>query len=277
MRLGGPMQASYGDPAAWVAAVRASGYRAAFCPVTIESPPDVVMAYARAAEEADIVIAEVGVWNSPLGPDETTRRAALDKCKRSLALADQIRARCCVNVAGSRGEKWDGPHPDNLTPETFELIVETVREIIDDVQPARTFYTLETMPWMYPDSPESYIRLIAAIDRPAFAVHLDPVNLIASPQLYFHNAAFIRECFAQLGPYIKSCHAKDIVLRDSLTVHLDEVRPGLGALAYPTLLHEMDRLVEDVPLMLEHLSTAEDYRLAAGYVRGVASQMGLSV
>ena len=58
------------------------------------------------------------------------------------------------------------------------------------------------------------------------SVHLDPVNMICSPQRYFNNAAFLRECFAKLGPYIKSCHAKDILLRDTLTVHLDEMRPG---------------------------------------------------
>ena len=73
-------------------------------------------------------------------------------------MADEIGARCCVNIAGSRGAKWDGPHPADLTPETFDLIVQSVREIIDAVKPTRAFYTLETMPWMYPDSADSYLR-----------------------------------------------------------------------------------------------------------------------
>ena len=62
------------------------------------------------------------------------------------------------------------------------MIVQTVREIIDAVKPVRTFYTLETMPWMYPDSAHSYLELIRAIDRERFAVHLDVVNLVCSPQ-----------------------------------------------------------------------------------------------
>ena len=78
---------------------------------------------------------------------------------------------------------------------------------------------------MYPDSPDSYLELIKAIDRPAFAVHLDPVNIICSPQLFYSNGAFLRECFTKLGPYIKGCHAKDIALGETLTVHLTEVRP----------------------------------------------------
>ncbi|MGC8862642.1 MAG: sugar phosphate isomerase/epimerase family protein, partial [Armatimonadota bacterium] len=175
-----------------------------------------------------------------------------------------------------QAQKWDGPHPANLTPDTFSLIVETVREIIDAVRPRRTFYTRETMPWMYPDSPQSYLELIRAVDRPAFGVHLDPVNLVCSPQRYFDNAGLIRECFQLLGPYIKSCHAKDVTLWDKLTTHIDEVRPGLGALDYETYLTELAKLGPDVPLMLEHLPTAEEYSLAAGYIRSVADRLGLS-
>jgi sugar phosphate isomerase/epimerase len=130
---------------------------------------------------------------------------------------------------------------------------------------------------MYPDSPESYLDLLRAIDRPQFAVHLDPVNLICSPQRYFDNAALLRHCFETLGPYIKGCHAKDITLSPKLTTHLDEVRPGLGGLDYTVFLKEMERLGPDIPLMLEHLPSAEEYALAAEYVRGIAAGIGVSV
>jgi len=63
----------------------------------------------------------------------------------------------------------------------------------------RTVYTLETMPWMYPDSADSYLALLRAIDRPgAFGVHLDPVNLVNSPERFFRNADLLRDCFAKL-------------------------------------------------------------------------------
>jgi sugar phosphate isomerase/epimerase len=234
-----------------------------------------IRAYEAAARDADIVIAEVGAWSNPVSPDPDTRKAAMAKCRRGLALADKIGALCCVNISGSRGAIWDGPHPDNLTPATFDRIVRTVQEIIDAVKPDRAFYTLETMPWMYPDSVESYRDLLHAIDRPQFAVHLDPVNLICSPQRYFGNADLIRESFRILGPFIKGCHAKDITLSPKLTTHLDEVRPGLGGLDYTVLLQEMARLPPDTPLMLEHLPTQEEYTLAAGYVREVAATIGV--
>jgi sugar phosphate isomerase/epimerase len=275
LRLGGPTFEKFDNPDAWIQAIRKLGYNAAYCPISADEKDDVVKEYALAAKKADIIIAEVGAWSNPISPDEKTRRQALAKCRSQLALADRIGANCCVNISGSRSENWAGPSPKNLTKETFNMIVETIRDIIDKVKPTRTFFTLETMPWAYPDSPDSYLRLLKAIDRKQFAVHLDPVNLICSPQRYFKNGRIIWECFKKLGPHIKSCHAKDILLSTKLTTHLDEVRPGLGGLDYAVFLKELSKFPH-VPLMLEHLPNAEEYRLAATHIRSVAKSLGLS-
>ncbi len=277
MRLGGQLFRKYGDPEAWVGALQEKGYRAAYAPVGLDADDALVNAYVRAARQADIVIAEVGAWSDPLSPSEETRKAAIEKCQRSLDLADRLGACCAVNVSGSRGNDWAGHHPLNLTAETFDMIVQVTREIIDAVKPLRSFYALETMPWMYPDSPDSYVQLIEAINRPAFAVHMDPVNLVCSPQRYYANGALIREFIDKLGPRIKSCHAKDILLLDRLTTHLDEVRPGLGNLDYGVFLRELNKLDPTLPLMLEHLSTEAEYDLAAAYVRQVADKEGITL
>ncbi len=269
MRLGGPVFENFEDPARWVSAHRELGWSAAFVNFARAGNID---DYAAAAAEADIVLAEVGAWSSPISCDAEHAKGALEKCKKALALAEQLGARCCVNVSGSRSEHWSGPHPDNLTGETFEMIVGYVREIIDEVEPARTFYTLETMPWMYPDSADAYLRLIKAIDRPQFAVHFDPVNLICSPQRYFNTGAVIEEFVAKLGPHIRSCHAKDILLRNELTTHLEEVVPGLGRLDYPAYLRSIAKLDRDVPIMIEHLKSRQQYAEAASYIRGVAQR-----
>ena len=276
MRLGGPLFEKYDSPEKWIACVRAAGYRAAFCPVKDGAGDDEINAYADAAQKADIVIAEVGAWSNPLSPDNATRQAALEKCKNGLLLAEKIGARCCVNIAGSRGEKWDGPCAADLTDETFDMIVASVREIIDAVKPVRAFYTLETMPWMFPDSPDAYLKLFTAIDRKGFAVHFDPVNLICSPQRYFTHGAIIRDFVKKLGKNIKSCHCKDILLQNKLTTHLDEVRPGLGALDYRVFLSEVSRL-GDVPAMLEHLPNADEYAAAGKHIRGIAQEKGIEL
>ncbi len=277
MRLGAPIFGEKSEPEQWAKLVLQHGYRAAYCPVDNKADDATVRAYVEAAKHHDIVIAEVGAWSNPLSKDETTRKTAIAFCQAQLDLAERIGARCCVNITGSRGAQWDGPDPENLTSDTFDCIVETTREIIDAVKPIRTFFTLETMPYLYPDSPQSYLRLLQSIDRPACAVHLDPVNLINCPERYFHNADFLRECFQLLGSRIRSVHAKDVLMEAGMLVHINEVRPGLGTLDYATFLREMDKLDPDTPIMLEHLPNAEEYALAATYVRQTAAQIGAAL
>ena len=278
LRLGGPVFEQFGTPEEWIIALRKLGYRAAYCPVSPGAEAKLIKAYKEAAAKNDIVIAEVGAWSNTIDPDQEKAKMAIRKCEDSLALADEIGANCCVNVSGSRNPKnWAGPHKENLTEETFDLIVETTRKIIDAVKPTHTYFTLEAMPWAYPDSADSYLNLIQAIDRERFGVHLDPVNLVTSPQIYYRNGEMIRDCFQKLGPHIRSCHAKDITLREDNSIpQFDEILAGKGNLDYPVFLAELAKL-KDVPLMMEHLNSAEEYAQAAAYIRSVGEKVKVGV
>ena len=182
-----------------------------------------------------------------------------------------------MNIAGSYSEQWDVPHRDNLTEKAFEEIVLTTQKVIDAVNPKHTCYSLEPMPWMYPDTADSYLRLIKCIDRKGFAAHLDPVNIICSPQLFYRNGEVIQEWFDKLGDNILSCHAKDIKLSGNLTVHLDECRPGLVELDYETYLKCMAKLDDRVCMMLEHMTEKIDYIEATKYIKGLAKQIGIKL
>lgn len=277
MRLGGPIFEKTTDPERWALAVRRAGYRAAVCPLEPGADADALRLFRRAAADKDIVIAEVGAWCNPISPDDSIRRAAILKCQEHLQLADLVAARCCVNVPGSRGTHWCGPHPDDLSDATFDLIVDSVREIIDAVRPVRTYYTLEMMPWVHPNAHDTYLKLIQAIDRPRFGVHFDPVNVINSPYRYYENARLLQVMIQALGPHLRSCHAKDVLLSDKMVVHLDEVRPGLGKLDYATFLREIEKIDPDMPLIMEHLDSAQEYEQAAQYIRSVAQQENVSI
>jgi sugar phosphate isomerase/epimerase len=278
IRLGAPLFTSHDGPEAWAQAVRAAGYRAAYCPLSPDAGDEVVAAFSAAAAAADIVIAEVGAWSNPLSPDTVTRLAAIEWCRQCLDLAERIGARCCVNIAGSRHPtQFDGAHPDNLNDDTFAAIVETTRRIIDDVKPKRTFFCLEANPFLQPDSAESFERLLTAVKRERLAVHFDPVDLINSPKRYYTNARIVKDFVASLGPHIKACHARDVVLGPHALVHLDEVAPGRGGLDYATFLKAINRLGGDLPVLLERLPGEADYLEAATYIRGVAAANGISL
>ncbi len=278
VRLGAPLFGKIEDPDSWVAALKRQGFRAAYCPVQPGATTETIKAYENAARKADIVIAEVGAWSNPLSDDAKTAQEAFKKCVDALALAEAIGANCCVNISGSKNPtKWAGPHKDNYTQATFDQIVSITRQIIDEVKPIRTYFTLEFMPWSYPDSVDSYLRIIKAVNRKQFAVHLDPMNIIESPRDFYGNGAIIKDCFKRLGRLIRSCHGKDIILKDDVyTPQLVECRPGLGQLDYQTYLTELSKL-KNIPLMLEHLPNAEEYEKAAAYVRAVGNEVGVTL
>jgi sugar phosphate isomerase/epimerase len=272
VRLGGPVPTTFAGPEEWLALLDAEGYRAAYCPVGVDAPEQLVEEYAAAASETGIVVAEVGAWSNLLARDSDEAARALDLCRRSLALAERIGARCCVNVTGSLGSFWCGPDRRNRSAEALERIVETVQAVVDDVRPSRAFFTLETSPWNYPYDVQSYVELLDAVDRDAVAVHFDPVNLVSSIDAYFATGRLIHEFVDAFGDAIKSCHAKDIrLIGESYTVRLEECEPGTGNLDYMAYLRELAGLDEDLPLMLEHLSSPDTYRRAAEFIRGVAA------
>jgi sugar phosphate isomerase/epimerase len=276
MRLGGPVSLHSDDPEELARAHRALGYRAAYAPEADIDDRERMSAIRQAFARHDVVIAETGVWNNMMDPEEAARSANIEAMAQGLARADELGALCCVNIAGGlNGERWDGPHPGNFSGEAFDLAVENARKIVDEVRPATAKLTYEMMPFMIPDSPDCYLELIEAVARPAFGVHLDVVNIINSPYRYYDTTAVIQECFEKLGPHIVSCHLKDIRLRDDLTVHLEEVIPGEGGFDIAAYLDGISRLPHQPPVMLEHLRTEDEYGRARQYVLGLAREIEL--
>lgn len=279
MRLGGPILTDTLDYGAYLAEVVRQGYRAAACPagITIDEM-DKIGRIKRIYREADVVISEVGVWVNPLEPNLQQRRTNIKLISEGLALADELDAKCAVSCVGSFAPLFYQAHPDNFTDECFEAVVEWVRKVIDRVKPRRAKMALEMSPWTLLDGPDIYLKLIRAIDRPGLAVHLDPVNAITDPHKYFSNTQFLNYCFDLLGEWIVCCHAKDILKdEDPATVSMKEVAPGKGVLDYRTFLARCEQISPDIPILMEHLNTAQEYAKAADYIRGIACGIGIKV
>jgi sugar phosphate isomerase/epimerase len=276
VRLGGPVFLKSEDPAELAREHRRLGYSAAYCPEAKLEDSGRIRAIHDAFAKEDVVIAEVGAWKNMLDPDDAKRRDNLAYVTARCALADEVGARCCVDIAGSFNPSvWYGPNPKNLSREFFDATVANCRQIIDAVKPTRTKFTIEMMGWNLPDSPDAYLQLIKAVDRPAFGVHLDVCNGVNCPARFYQNTAYIEECFAKLGPWIVSCHAKDLQWIVELNVHFLEVIPGRGEIDYQAYLRELAKLPVEAPLMLEHLKTAEEYEEGKQYIRKVGNSVGV--
>ena len=278
IRFGAPIFLKSDDPRELAREHRRLGYSAAYCPANVKATDtDKIREIEKAYAAENVVIAEVGAWKNMLDPDSQKRRENLQYVVDRMALAEAVGARCCVDIAGSYDAKvWYGPDPKNLSKQFFDATVENCRKVIDANKPRRTRFTVEMMGWNLPDGPDSYLKLIKAVDRPAFGVHMDVCNGVNCPTRFYDNAAFIRECFGKLGKWIISCHAKDLQWIPEMNVHFVEVIPGRGSLDYGAYLTELSKLPVDAPLMMEHLKGAAEYEEGRKYIQKIAAEKGLT-
>ena len=257
----------------------AKGFRAGYAPHIDVDDTAKVHEARRAFEEHGVVIAEVQCWNNLLDCDDSVRKDNRSATVRAVALADELAAVCALNTVGSFApESLNHHNPRNFGIEAFDAAVETARHVIDEARPTRTKFAFEVLAMHVTDDPEVMERLVAAVDRPAFGVHVDLVNWISSPRKYWFNADLIRDTVKRLGPYIVAAHAKDISMQDNCdTVRLTEVQPGQGQIDYGAYLRALDGLGHRVTLLMEHLNSESEYDAAAEHIRDRASAVGVSL
>ncbi|MCQ2518904.1 MAG: sugar phosphate isomerase/epimerase [Lachnospiraceae bacterium] len=266
MRLGLSTSLNNNSADEWAKAHAAVGCKSVVFPLDSTAPDSLVAEYVKAAKENDQLIAEVGIWRNAISPDKAEQKKNLEYSINQLALADKIGARCCVNVAGSTGKRWDGAYKENFSKEVWDKTVKMVQTIIDEVKPSNTFFTLEPMPWMVPTGPHEYLRLMDDVERSHFAVHMDIINMINSAERYFFHDDFLEETFELLGSNIKSCHLKDILLLEDFTFQLRECACGEGTFNLEHYVKLANACDPDMPMIIEHLKSNEEYLASIKYV-----------
>lgn len=267
MRLGTSSPLKHSSPEEWAANQVKLGCSTVVFPVQSNEGEEKIIAYKKAADEAGLTIAEVGIWRNALAADPEERKANMDYCVEQLRMADFIGARCAVNVAGAFGPVWDGGYKENFSGEAWKQTVAMIQEIIDRAAPKNTFFTIEPMPWMIPTSPVEYKTLMEKVDRDRFGVHMDIINMTNSVYRYFFAEDFVNECVDVLGKNIRSCHIKDVHLDSRYTVRLEECGPGDGEFPLKYYVTKMNEIDPEMPVILEHLNTDEDYIKYLGYLK----------
>lgn len=266
MRLGVSSSLNTESAKSWAAAQKELGCRSVVFPLNANASDEELDAYVTEAKKSDLMIAEVGIWRNALASDKEERMKNLKYSIDQLALADRIGARCCVNVAGSAGKVWDGGYRENFSKEMWNKTVAMVQTVIDEVKPVNTYFSLEPMPWMVPSSPEEYIHLIEDVARDRFAVHMDIINMISTPERFFFPEEFMEKTFGLLGSRIRSCHIKDSKLLSGYTFQLQECACGEGTFPLEKYVELIDSYDHEMPVIIEHLSSDDAYRESFKYV-----------
>ena len=251
---------------------------AAYCPNVSIDDKARINDIRQAFSKENIVIAEVGGWKNMLHPNPQEAKQAREQMAECLCVADEVGALCTITCIGTGSSPSMSAHSDqNFFRNSFEAAVENARWLVDTVNPKRASFVYEIYPFSVADSVENVKKLIEAVDRPKFGAHMDLVNLINSPRLYYSSTYLAREFVRVLGKHIVSAHAKDLIMEQEVSVIMREVRPGLGVVDYPTYLKVLNELPQDVPLLIEHLESQEEYDKAARYIQNIANKENIKL
>jgi sugar phosphate isomerase/epimerase len=260
---------------------REMGFSVASCPIVASERMDELR---QAFASEDVILAEVGAYGlNIIDGNKDQRKKNIETIKNRLYYAEEVGALCCVIHGGWVGKSgFSSGGAENFSKETFENIVTSIQEILDEAQPKHTKLVIETESDILPDGPEEYFELITAVNRLSFQAHFDPVNIITSPRRYHLQSEFLRKSFSLLGPHIISCHAKDILYANDekyyAVVCIDEVvPPGKGKLDYRTFLREISKLEPSPPVIMEHLPGEKEALEGRDFLLKIADEIGVSI
>ena len=276
----GESHGALGDPRRLAKAHKIKGYTAGYVPHVELGDKEKIREIREAFEAEGVMLAEVGFWDNITDTDEATKKRNLGCLTDALYLAEEVGARCAVDIFGSyvHGNGNSKFVAKNFSDDAFAEAVDIARMIIDAVKPKTAYFTYEIFPFNVVDCPESIEKLIYAVDRKQFGVHLDLANLINSPRAYFSSGEIIRDCTKRFGDRIVAAHVKDIRLKEpAISVMLEEVVAGTGGIDMRAFVREIHRLPREIPFMMEHLADEAQYDMAAGYIRKCAKEENIII
>ena len=276
----GESHGARGDPRVIARAHKLKGYTAAYVPQVDLNDKEKIREIREAFEAENILLAEVGYWDNITDTNEVSRKHNLECLTNALYLAEEVGARCAVDIFGSyvHGNGNSKFVAKNFSEDAFADAADTARTLIDAVKPKTAYFTYEIFPFNVVDSPEMIEKLIRAVDRKQFGVHLDLVNLINCPRAYFSSGGIIRDCVRRFGGRIVAAHVKDVKLREpAISVLLEEVVAGTGGIDMHAFIREIHRLPREIPFMMEHLSGEAEYDQAAAYIRKCAQEENIII
>ena len=173
-----------------------------------------------------------------------------------------------------KGHWW--PHRDNHSPETFDRLVDSLRQVCRVAEPEGVILAVEGHVLSPLDSARKIAQLLDAVASPALKFNVDPVNFIGTVADVHDTRRVLDDLFDTLGAQTVVAHAKDVALGNALVLHIEEVLLGSGSLDYPLFLHRFEQICPDGYILIEHLPD-EKILLARTSLIDFAKRAGVSI
>ena len=189
-----------------------------------------------------------------ISSDEQERRSGIKSMQKMCEVSSWLNAGNLYLRPGSvnpNGSWW--AHPENFKKETFETLVESIREICRAAEHFDVMLAVEGHTLSILDSPEVILDLISRVDSPKLGFNMDPVNFIGSVRDAYSNTVVQDKLYEVLGNHIVCGHAKDFFIEERLVLHIEETVIGEGILDQRTFLSGFEKYCPDGYVQIEHL------------------------
>ena len=259
--------------------VRDAGFRGASVVIDrpLDADADAVLAVKRAFDEAGLEVAQANGWYECLvNPDDSLRAAGVRGLQAlchwgRLLDADTV----YVRPGGLNPQGHWLAHPGNHTPETFERLIDSLRQVCVVARDEGVTLAIEGHVLSPLDSAQRVVELLDAVGSPVLKFNVDPVNFIGTVRDVHDTRRVLNELYDLLGAETVAAHAKDCRLGDALVVHIEEVVPGDGTLDMGLFLRRFAACCPGGYVLIEHLPD-EKVPAARKAVCRAAEQAGLA-
>ena len=246
------------------------------------SPPATAPVWQRvrrlfADEGIDIVQVGIGYQVCLFDPDDGARARLMEEIRRGLGIARALGAHVALIRSGSLSPNGPySPHRDNHRPACRDRLLHSLRWLAKVAESLGQTVVVETHLLTIMRSPEFNRAIIRDVGSARLRLVMDYVNHFQTLHQVYESRARLRHIFDCMGPISAIGHCKDIAVRDSFVIHMDEEIPGEGELNLATALRFWHNERPDGYMMLEHLPN-ESYPLAAANVHRILEKAGIPV
>jgi sugar phosphate isomerase/epimerase len=189
--------------------------------------------------------------------------------------AEEMGCKLILTHAGSMYPNRNTPHPQNWSREAWNRSVNALKRICKDTAGSKIEIPIEAVNSESINNPWAHVRLRQDVGDPRIMTGLDVTNMV-HPGVAFRMTELIDLCFDLLADQISYVHSKDLVWNGMLP-GLNWAMNGTGCMDYETFLVRLSRLKEPKNMLVEFLTTEEEYHQAQKNIRSVADRVGVKI
>jgi L-ribulose-5-phosphate 3-epimerase len=215
----------------------------------------------------NVQIAVLGCYFNPVEPDLDSRRRGIERFKEHIRYARDFGCSIVATETGSLNADYSF-HPDNHTEKGFQMILESVKELVEEAEKFGVIVGVEAVTKYTIYDPKSMKRLLDAIPSNNIQVVFDPVNMLDINN-YERQDEIIKEAFELFGDRMVILHAKDFAIENG---QIKQIPAGKGQLNYELVLKELKARKPYINVLMED-TTEPNIQDSAKYLRDIYSRV----